>query len=127
MSLTLGIAIATSCIMSAQVWTYARIIYSHMLNATTGKTQSMPVMMDVLRISTYRRHFLRRRELDRGCRVWVSETSVHSAFVWVHNGDLFATASGTKISVSVSASGNANASLLMLEDCDSEHLLDSLE
>jgi hypothetical protein len=52
---------------------------------------------------------------------------VHSAFVWVNNGDLFATASGTRISVSVSASGNANASLLMIDDCDSEHLLDSLE
>jgi hypothetical protein len=97
--------------------------YSQMLKATMSNTQSIPVMMDVLRISTCRRHFLRRRGISRG---WISGISVLSAFVCVHRGDLVVTASGTRISVSVSASGNANASLLMT-DCDSEDRCDRTE
>jgi len=123
MSLTLGIAMATSFVMSACNQNFSRTKDLHMLNATTNSTQSIPVMIDVLRISTYRRPFLRRRETDVRCGVWDSGTPVHSASVCVHNGDLFATASGTSTSVSVSASGNANASLLMID----EHLIDSTE
>jgi len=123
MSLTLGIAIATSFAMSACNQNFSRTKDLHILNATTSSTQSIPVMMDVLRISTYRRLLLRRWEVGRCRCVWVSDSSVHSASVCVHNGDLFATASGTSTSVSVSASGIANASLLMID----EHLIDSTE
>jgi hypothetical protein len=97
--------------------------YAHMLRATMIRMLRMPVMMDVFRISTRRRHFLRRRGISRG---WISGTSAFSTFVCVHRGDLVVTASGTRISVSVSASGNANASLLMT-DCDSEDLCDRTE
>lgn len=85
--------------------------------------------MDVLRISRCRRD-LRGREVGLGsaclCSVSSSVTPAHSAFVCVLNGDLFATASGTRISVSVSASGSAHLSLLM-PDCDKEDLRDSTE
>jgi hypothetical protein len=97
--------------------------YAHMLRATMSRMRRMPVMMNVLRISTCRRHFLRRRGISRG---WISKTSVYSAFVCVHRGDLVVTASGTRISVSVPARGNANASLLMT-DCDREDLCDRNE
>jgi hypothetical protein len=96
----------------------------HMLNATMRRMQRVPVMMDVLRISIFRWLFLRRWGISRGIRS--CSDSAHSAFVFVHRGDLVTTASGTRISVSVSASGNAKASLLMAER-DSEDLCDRTE
>lgn len=101
-----------------------------MLNATTRSTQSIPVIIDVSCISRCRRHLFRRREVGLGsaglCVDWFSGISAPSEFVCVLNGDLLATASGTRMSVSVSASGSAKASLLM-PDCDTEDLRDRTE
>lgn len=65
-SLTLGIAIATSSILLAVSLKWRGGGNVHMLNAMMRRIQRIPVMMDVLHISICRWIFLRRRGLSRG-------------------------------------------------------------
>jgi hypothetical protein len=66
-SLTLGMAIATSGFCCVSLVSEHEVVRdSHMLNATMRKTQRVPVMMNVLRISMFRWLFLRRWGTSRG-------------------------------------------------------------
>jgi hypothetical protein len=66
-SLTLGIAIATSG-FAVSVWSlkHEGVRDLHMLNDTMRRMQRVPVMIDVLRISMCRWHFLRRWGISCG-------------------------------------------------------------